>query len=159
MKNQKTEKVRPQRPPPSRPASSPSWTPWLPPLPLAGSAAQRKTRLSQCKQARQSRTKRSDSRLREKRGEFTTHTTCDVGLRRHSCGDRRVWAGCRRGGSVLHAPSRRRPDRSGISPPVRSHQRHLTASGKVNVSLSTRKNNNQKAKPANKDHLLPQSQV
>lgn len=140
MKNQKTEKARPQRPPPSRPAPSPSWTPWLPPLPLAGSAAQRKTGLSQCKRARQSRTKRSESRLRKKkRGEFKTHATCDVGLRRRSCGDRRVWAGCRRGGSVLHAPSRRRPDRTGISPPVRSRQRYLRASGEVNASLSTRK--------------------
>lgn len=75
----------------------------------------------------------------QKKGTFTTHATCDGGLRRRGGGDGRVWAGCRCGGSVLCTPSRRRPDHSGISPPVRSRQRYLTASGSVNVSLSTRK--------------------
>lgn len=82
----------------------------------------------------------------QKKGRFSTHATCDGGLRRCGRRDRRVWAGCRHGASVLLAPSRRKPIQSGTSPRVRRHQRYLTTSGNVHMFLSTReKNKKQKA--------------
>lgn len=93
----------------------------------------------------------------QKKGRFSTHATCDGGLRRCGRRDRRVWAGCRRGASVLLAPSRRKPIQSGTSPRVRRHQRYLTTSGIVHMFLSTREKNKNKEQKTARSPSAPRS--